>query len=157
MRISKLINISYKNRMSSEKVDFIVCTKLRKGHHLVMNESHPCRIADICISAPGKHGHAKHVITGIDIFTGSKYVHTFASHENVKIPVIETSNYQLIDIDQDGFLYLLDDLGNEVNEYNLPSDDLGQDIKSKFDQGKDLTITIRSAMGQSKVIACKNE
>lgn len=34
---------------------------------------HPCKIINIAKSRPGKHGHAKVVLTGIDIFTGKKH------------------------------------------------------------------------------------
>lgn len=45
---------------------------LRQGGHVLL-QSKPCKINEIKKSKPGKHGHAKVVIFGTDIFTGKKY------------------------------------------------------------------------------------
>ena len=50
------------------------CGDLRKGHFVVMKGDKPCKIVCITTAQPGKHGHTKATITGLDIFTGRKYV-----------------------------------------------------------------------------------
>lgn len=46
---------------------------------------HPCKVVNIARSKPGKHGHAKVVLTGIDIFTGKKHDDgvRYSSHSDV--------------------------------------------------------------------------
>lgn len=44
---------------------------LRQAGHAIL-EGRPCKIINIARSKPGKHGHAKVVVTGLDIFTGGK-------------------------------------------------------------------------------------
>ncbi|KKY31269.1 putative eukaryotic translation initiation factor eif-5a [Diaporthe ampelina] len=49
------------------------------GHGYVVIDGHPCKITNIVKSKPGKHGHAKVLVTGSGIFTGKK--HDAGGHE----------------------------------------------------------------------------
>ncbi|EEE66849.1 hypothetical protein OsJ_23637 [Oryza sativa Japonica Group] len=62
------------------------------------------------------------------------------------------TNYQLIDISEDGlFVSLLTESGNTKDDLGLPTYDnlLGQ-IKTGFGEGKDVVVTVMSAMGRSR-------
>ncbi|CAJ1446329.1 unnamed protein product, partial [Effrenium voratum] len=45
---------------------------IKKGSY-VMLKGHPCKIMEVTTFSPGKHGHAKAHMVGLDIFTGKKY------------------------------------------------------------------------------------
>jgi translation initiation factor 5A len=64
------------------------------------------------------------------------------------------TNYQLIDISEDGlFVSLLTESGNTKDDLGLPTYDnlLGQ-IKTGFGEGKDVVVTVMSAMGRSRSV-----
>jgi translation initiation factor 5A len=54
-----------------------------------MIKGHPCRVVSFSTAKTGKHGAAKAMITGIDIFSSNKYECTFSTGENVDAPVCQ--------------------------------------------------------------------
>lgn len=62
----------------------VKCSTLRKGGHIVISRF-PCRIVELSTAQPGKHGHSKVHIIGVDIFTGKKHEDICPSKENVEV------------------------------------------------------------------------
>ena len=46
--------------------------ELRKGDSILVDDQFVCRITDIALSAPGKHGHAKARVEAVGILDGKK-------------------------------------------------------------------------------------
>ena len=131
------------------------CSSLRKGGHVVIN-GFPCKIVDMSTSKTGKHGHAKIHMVGIDIFTGKKYEDLCPSTHNMNVPNVKRIDYQLIDIDGDGFCSLLSTDGTTTkNDLKLPTDETGVKVKSLFDSGVDVTVTVQSALDTEMIIDAK--
>lgn len=63
----------------------------------------PCKVTAFSTAKPGKHGSAKAMITGKDIFTDKQYEETFGTGDMTPAPIVEKTEYQCISID-DGFL-----------------------------------------------------
>lgn len=122
-----------------------------------MIKGFPCKIIEYSTSKTGKHGHAKANIVGVDIFTGRKYEDISPSSHNMETPVVSRKDYQLIDIDDDGYVTLMDDKNDTRADIklDLEADDIHKKTKDEFEEGKDLFLTVLSAMGTEKVIACK--
>lgn len=129
------------------------CSALRKNGHVVI-KGRPCKIVDMSTSKTGKHGHAKVHLVAIDIFTGKKLEDLSPSTHNMDVPNVKRSEYQLIDISDDGFLSLMDDNGTK-DDVKLPDNDMGKQMKEEFDAGKDLMVTIQAAMGEEAAISFK--
>lgn len=129
------------------------CSALRKNGHVVI-KGRPCKIVDMSTSKTGKHGHAKVHLVAIDIFTGKKLEDLSPSTHNMDVPNVSRTEYQLIDID-DGFLSLMTNDGATKDDIKLPDGDMGDKIQSDFDEGKDLLVTIISAMGEEAAISYK--
>lgn len=129
------------------------CSALRKNGHVVI-KGRPCKIVDMSTSKTGKHGHAKVNITAIDIFTGKKLEDMSPSTHNMEVPNVSRTEYQLIDVD-DGFLSLMNPDGSTKDDVKLPEGDLGEKIQADFDEGKDLLVTIVSAMGEEAAVTYK--
>lgn len=55
----------------------------------------------------------------------------------------------------DGFLNLMTQDGTAKDDVKLPEGDLGGQIQNDFDAGKDLLVTIVSAMGEEAAISFK--
>ena len=130
------------------------CSSLRKNGHVVI-KGRPCRIVDMSTSKTGKHGHAKVNLVAIDIFTGKKYEDVCPSTHNMEVPIINRMEYQLCNIDDEGFMSLMDAQGNSKDDVRLPEDELGTQIRTMFDDGKDVLVAIQSAMGQEAAVGVK--
>jgi len=129
------------------------CSALRKNGHVVI-KGRPCKIVDMSTSKTGKHGHAKVHLVAIDIFTGKKLEDISPSTHNMDVPNVTRNEYQLVNIDE-GFLNLMTQDGTPKDDVKVPEGDLGVQIQSDFEEGKDLLVTIVSAMGEEQAISVK--
>ncbi|PWN32898.1 putative HYP2-translation initiation factor eIF5A.1 [Meira miltonrushii] len=129
------------------------CSALRKNGHVVI-KGRPCKIVDMSTSKTGKHGHAKVHLVAIDIFTGKKYEDISPSTHNMDVPNVQRNEYQLVNID-DGFLNLMSNDGSSKDDVKVPEGEIGEQISSQFDDGKDLMVTIVSAMNEEQAISFK--
>ncbi|CAI4043877.1 hypothetical protein SKDZ_10G2470 [Saccharomyces kudriavzevii ZP591] len=129
------------------------CSALRKSGFVVI-KGRPCKIVDMSTSKTGKHGHAKVHLVTLDIFTGKKLEDLSPSTHNLEVPFVKRSEYQLLDID-DGFLSLMTMDGETKDDVKAPEGELGDTMQDAFDEGKDLMVTIISAMGEEAAISFK--
>ncbi|KAF7149465.1 hypothetical protein RHSIM_Rhsim03G0257000 [Rhododendron simsii] len=92
---------------------------------------------------------------------------TYFTVPRSQVPRVNRTHYQLIDISEDGFvsyLYcssnevsLLTENGNTKDDLRLSTDDtLLTQIKDGFGEGKDLVVTVMSAMGEEQICALKD-
>ena len=70
---------------------------LKEGSYLVLEDA-PCKITNIQISRPGKHGHAKMRIEAVGIIDSKKRVTVLPAHDNAEVPLIEKKNAQVLSI-----------------------------------------------------------
>ncbi|TFY78283.1 hypothetical protein EWM64_g5729 [Hericium alpestre] len=122
------------------------CSALRKNGHVVI-KGRPCKIVDMSTSKTGKHGHAKVHLVAID-------EDICPSTHNMDVPNVTRNEYQLVNVD-DGFLNLMTSDGTPKDDVKVPEGDLGKQIQADFDDGKDMLVTIVSAMGEEQAISLK--
>ena len=132
---------------------------LKKGS-LVMIKDKPCKVVDFSTAKVGKHGSAKAMVTGIDIFTSNKLETTFSTGDMVDAPLVKRTEYQLVNVDDDGFLSLMDDKGNMKEDVQLPTDEWLKEevdrLKAIFEEGKkECIVTVLSALGEEKVVQAR--
>lgn len=151
--------------MSDEEHDFQVadagssltfpmqCSALRKNGFVVI-KGRPCKIIDMSTSKTGKHGHAKVHLVATDIFTQKKLEDLSPSTHNMEVPVVKRNEFQLLDID-DGYLSLMNNDGDMKEDVKAPEGELGDKLQADFDEGKELIVTIVSAMGEEACISFK--
>jgi len=103
-------------------------------------------------------------ITALDIFTGKKYEMIETTSHNVEVPNVTKAEYTLVDIDEDGFMSLMDEQGNMKSDLKVPEDEVGEGIKSFWEKksaddaefaDKDLFVTTQSAMNHEQAISFK--
>ncbi|XP_064461338.1 eukaryotic translation initiation factor 5A-1-like [Ornithodoros turicata] len=134
----------------------VQCSALRKNG-FVMLKGRPCRIVEMSTSKTGKHGHAKVHLVGLDIFTNKRYEDLCPSTHNIDVPNVGRSDFQLIDISDDGFVTLMNDKGETRDDLRVPEGDLGVKIRDEF--GKEdinVIVTVLCAVGTESIVACKN-
>ncbi|QMU67240.1 translation initiation factor IF-5A [Streptacidiphilus sp. P02-A3a] len=128
----------------------IQVSALRKNGYAVL-EGRPCKISDISRSGDDVR------IVGIDMFTDRKYEAVAPAAESVDVPHVQRRDFTLVDIDE-GFLSLMEASGGMKDDLALPTgtdrlDMLSQQIRADFDAGKELIVTVLSAMGEEQVVA----
>ncbi|GAA0186899.1 hypothetical protein Leryth_020557 [Lithospermum erythrorhizon] len=129
---------------------------IRKGGHIVI-KARPCKVVEVSTSKTGKHGHAKCHFVAIDIFNGKKLEDIVPSSHNCDVPHVNRTDYQLIDIAEDGFVSLLTDSGQTKDDLKLPTDEaLLKQMKDAFAEGKDLIVSVMSAMGEEQICGLKD-
>jgi translation initiation factor 5A len=63
-----------------------------------------------------------------------------------------------MDISDDGFVSLLDEEKNETrDDIKLPSGDLGNDIKERFEKEETIKVTVLKSMGEEAILSFKVE
>ena len=133
----------------------VQASSIRIGGYILIRER-PCKVTYMSTSKTGKHGHAKINFTATDIFTEKKMEEICQSTHNINVPIVTKKEYQLVDIDEDGYITLFDEEINETTEdQKLRDKKVDIDIKKNFEEGKELIVTVISAMGESAVIDFK--
>ena len=124
---------------------------LRVGSYIML-KNFPCRVVSVDHVKTGKHGHAKVVLTGIDIFTQKKYEDSFPASHSVQSFTPKKLTYQVIDI-KFKQLSLLDDDNNVRNDLDLPEDNkLTMMIQEAFEKGESVIISVLSAIGIEQIV-----
>jgi translation initiation factor 5A len=131
------------------------CSALRKNGYAML-KGKPCKIVDMSTSKTGKHGHAKVNMVGIDIFDGKKYEDMSPSTHNMDVPVVKRSEYNLIDVTEEGYLHLMDDSGDIREDLHCNGNpDLLNEIRKKFDAGEEMMISVLAALDREMPMAIK--
>ena len=126
----------------------------------MMIKGKPCKVLSISVSKTGKHGHAKCNFVATDIFTGKKLEDMIPSTHGTTVPIVTRTDWEIIDIDEEGELTLMDEGGNQKTDLNLPTvpEGLGDEIRAAWDGGENsVIVTVQAAVGQEQVIAFKKE
>jgi len=132
------------------------CSALRKNEYVVV-DGFPCKIVELTSSKTGKHGHAKVMLVGIDIFTGKKYVLTVASSHNVDVPVIHREDCQVIGLEDDYCTVLMDNgMQRDVKINREVDEELYDRIKNMIDNNKECIVSIVKAMKHEQVMSIKS-
>ncbi|XP_077980448.1 eukaryotic translation initiation factor 5A-1-like [Glandiceps talaboti] len=120
------------------------CSALRKGGYVMINDR-PCKIVEISTAKPGKHGHAKVRLIGLDIFTKHKYETISPSTHNKDVPHVTRKDFQVLGVGS-RFMSLLDDRGHMKDNIEVPGGDLGKRIREKDKNEDDFEVTVLMTM-----------
>ena len=124
---------------------------IRKGGYMLIRER-PCKVIDMSTSKTGKHGHAKINFTAIDIFTEKKMEDICQSTHNLNVPEVSKSEYQLLNVDDEGFLTLLnEETGETIEDQRLRDKKIDKELQTEFDDGKYIMVSIIRSMGESAI------
>ena len=93
---------------------------LKKGKYVIIDDM-PCKVVDIAVSKPGKHGAAKAKVTAISLFGDQKKSLMKPVDSNCEIPIIDKRNGQVI-ADLGERLQIMDLENYETFEMEKPKD-----------------------------------
>jgi len=70
---------------------------IKVGSYIVI-EGAACKVTNIQVSKPGKHGHAKYRIEAVGLLDGRKRTIIVPGGDNVEVPIIEKKGAQVLSI-----------------------------------------------------------
>lgn len=131
--------------------------QIKKGG-FIMIKGKPCKVVSISVSKTGKHGHAKCNFVATDIFTGKKLEDMVPSSHGTTVPIVTRTEWEVIDIGEEGELTLMDEGGDQKTDVNLPTfpEDMAQGIRDAWADGENqVSVTVQAAVGIEQVVAFK--
>ena len=100
---------------------------LQKGSYIVLDGA-ACRVVDLQVSKPGKHGHAKLRLTAVGLVDEKKRVAVMPGHDNVEVPIIEKKTAQVLSL-QDNVANVMDSETYETFDLKIPDELKGQVVE----------------------------
>ena len=125
------------------EVEHGIMKDLKEGKYVMIDDS-PCKVVNIEVSAPGKHGAAKMRVTAIGIFDGTKRTLLKPSDAGIQIPIIERKRGQIITIS--GTTAQIMDLTTFEN-FDL---EIPEDLRAAAEPGKE--VEIMDTMGRKMMM-----
>ncbi len=117
----------------TDEITYGTMKDLKVGR-FVMIDGIACRVVDIEVSAPGKHGAAKMRITGIGIFDGQKKTLLKPSSGDIEVPVITKKKAQVVSV-TDTTAQVMDLESYETFDLPIP-----EDMKGSVKAGAEIEI-----------------
>lgn len=121
-----------------QTIDF---ADIKVGRIIMMKECFPCKVVSVKVSKPGKHGSVKKNVTGIDILSDKKYVEIYNHNSIVKMPDVTKEIFIVVDIDNDGYLSLMNDDGDIREDIRVEGENK-EKIQNDFENNEDDEIKL---------------
>ena len=97
-----------------------------------MIKDQPCKVTSHFDAKTGKHGSAKAMLVGKDIFTDKQYEESFGTKDMVPKPVVKKTEMICIDCSEDGFLSLMQEDGEMKEDIKLPTEEHLRDVAARI-------------------------
>jgi len=98
---------------------------LKKGDTIIIDDN-ACKITDVSVSRPGKHGHAKVNMMAVGLIDGKKRNLVLPGHDRVEAPIIEKKNAQILSLLSSDKANVMDSETYETFEMDIPEELRGQ-------------------------------
>ncbi len=121
--------------------------ELRKGDTILVDEQFICKITDITLSAPGKHGHAKARVEAVGVLDDKKRIFIMSAEERAKVPIIEKRTAQVISINGTKAQLM------DMETYDVFETDIPEDLREKLKDG--MQVNYSNLMGQKLIKGIK--
>ena len=133
--------------------------RMKPGSLIMLKGEFPCKVTAFSTAKPGKHGSAKAMITGKDIFTDKQYEETFGTGDMIPRPIVNKLEYTCLSIDGD-FLQLLTQAGEMKEDVKLPTEahllDTAKRIQEILEAGtKECLVTVQTWGEKQQVVGAR--
>ena len=116
--------------------------ELRIGRYVLI-DGIPCKVVDIDISSPGKHGSAKMRVTAIGIFDGQKKTILKPSDSDVEVPVINKKKAQVVSVEGTSAQVM------DLETYEVFALPIPEELQGKLKSGNE--VELLEAMGNKAI------
>ncbi|MCO6041046.1 translation initiation factor IF-5A [Thermococcus alcaliphilus] len=127
-------------------------SKLKPGRYILIDDE-PCKIANIAVSSPGKHGSAKARIEAVGIFDGKVRSIVKPTSAEVDVPIIDKRTGQIIALTPDT-VQLMDMETYEIFDVPIATG-VDDEIKDKLREG--INVEYWETLGRIKIMKLKGE
>lgn len=107
--------------------------KCREGKFILIDDI-PCKVTNLKVSKPGKHGEAKARLEAIGIFNHQKHIIVKPAGHKVKMPIVIKKNAQVIAFVGER-VQLMD-----LEDYSIFETEIPEDLKGKLVEGGEVVI-----------------
>jgi len=73
------------------------------------------------------------------------------------VPEVKRADYPCLAVTDDGFVSLLLPSGSTKEDLKLPEGELGEQIRALVDDGKEVLVSVVTAMGEEAIISFKEQ
>ena len=98
----------------------ISANNVLKGSFIIL-EGAACKVVDVEISKPGKHGHSKVRVSAVGLVDDKKRIVVMPGHDNVEVPIIEKRTAQVLSI-HGGTANVMDSETYETFDLKIPEE-----------------------------------
>ena len=105
----------------------ITANNVQKGTSIIL-EGVACRVVDVEISKPGKHGHSKVRISAVGLIDEKKRIVVMPGHDNIEVPIIEKRTAQVLSLHGDS-ANVMDSETYETFDLKIPEEFKGQVVE----------------------------
>jgi len=112
--------------MPGERKPVSVST-LQKGSYVIIDEV-ACKVVDLAVSRPGKHGHAKCNIMAVGLLDDKKRNIVLPGHDNIDAPIIDKRTAQVLSVSGD-MANVMDMETYETFDLKIPDELKGQIVE----------------------------
>ena len=127
-------------------------SKLKPGRYILI-DGEPCRIGNITVSSPGKHGSAKARIEAVGIFDKKVRSIVKPTSAEVEVPIIDKRTAQIIAMTPDT-VQIMDMETYEL--YDVPIEGgVADEIKDQLKEG--INVEYWETLGRIKIMKLKGE
>ena len=105
----------------------ITANNAQKGNFIIL-EGAACRVVDVEISKPGKHGHSKVRISAVGLVDEKKRIVVMPGHDNIEVPIIEKRTAQVLSV-HGNIANVMDSETYETFDLKIPEEFKGQVVE----------------------------
>ena len=105
----------------------IAANNVQKGSFIIL-EGAACKVVDVEISKPGKHGHSKVRISAVGLVDDKKRIVVMPGHDNIEVPIIEKRTAQVLSLHGD-MANVMDSETYETFDLKIPDEFKGQVVE----------------------------
>ncbi len=130
-----------------EGVGFASMKEIKIGRYIII-DGIPCKVVNIDVSSPGKHGSAKMRVTAMGIFDGQKKTLLKPSDGEAEVPVIAKKKAQIVSVEGNNAQVM------DLETYQVDTLPIPEDMQGKIKAGEEVELI--EAMGRhalSRVIS----
>ncbi|MBI2649996.1 translation initiation factor IF-5A [Candidatus Woesearchaeota archaeon] len=105
----------------------ITANNVQKGTSIILDGA-PCKVVDVEISKPGKHGHSKVRISAVGLIDEKKRIVVMPGHDNIEVPIIGKRTAQVLSLHGD-MANVMDSETYETFDLKVPEEFKGQVVE----------------------------
>ena len=122
-----------------EGVGFASMKDIKVGRYIII-DGIPCKVVNIDVSSPGKHGSAKMRVTAIGIFDGQKKTLLKPSDGEAEVPIIAKKKAQVVSVEENNAQVM------DLETYQVDTLPIPEELRGKLKAGEE--VELLEAMGR---------